>query len=148
MLKAPGRRRLLQAAAPACLCGLLAWAAGPAASSGPAPSAVRPAAAPMSADELILQFRRPELQAALQQASGSAAARATAQRALSALGQRHGVALHYVQTLGIGSALVAVTPAAATPQALDALVARLAADAEVAEVEVNARMTTFKPAAP
>lgn len=148
MLKAPGRRRLLQAAAPACLCGLLAWAAGPAASSGPAPSAVRPAAAPMSADELILQFRRPELQAALQQASGSAAARATAQRALAALGQRHGVALHYVQTLGIGSALVAVTPAAATPQALDALVARLAADAEVAEVEVNARMTTFKPAAP
>ena len=148
MLKAPGRRRLLQAAAPACLCGLLAWAAGPAASSGPAPSAVRPAAAPMSADELILQFRRPELQAALQQASGSAAARATAQRALAALGQRHGVALHYVQTLGIGSALVAVTPAAATPQALDALVARLAADAEVAAVEVNARMTTFKPAAP
>ncbi|KPF59171.1 hypothetical protein D621_04745 [beta proteobacterium AAP51] len=144
----------MQAAASACLFGLLAWAAGPAASTGPpasaqpAPPAVRPAAAPMSADELILQFRRPDLQAALQQASGSAAARATAQRALAALGQRHGVALHYVQTLGVGSALVAVTPAAAKPQALDALVARLAADAEVAAVEVNARMTTFKPAAP
>ena len=145
---------MLQAAAPACLygiygmCGLLAVVAGPVSAAGPAAPAPRPAAATMSADELILQFRRPELQAALQQASGSAAARATAQRALSALGQRHGVALHYVQTLGIGSALVAVTPAAATPQALDALVARLAADAEVAAVEVNARMTTFKPAAP
>jgi hypothetical protein len=42
----------------------------------------------------------------------------------------------------VGSALVAVTPATAQ---LDALVLRLATDAEVESVEVNARMTHFKP---
>jgi hypothetical protein len=103
----------------------------------------------MQADELILQFRRPPLQAALREAAGEAArggpARATVQRALDALGQRHGVALHYRQTLGVGAALVAMTPAAASPEALDLLVQRLAADAEVESVEVNARMTPFKP---
>ena len=106
--------------------------------AGPAPKA--PAA--MTADELILQFRRAELQAALRQAPQAPGARQTVQRALDALAQRHGVALHYLQTLGVGSARVAVTPA--SPQ-LDALVARLAADAEVESVEVNARMTHFVP---
>lgn len=100
------------------------------------------AAAGMSADELILQFKRPALQAALREAPQDAAARATVQQALVALGQRHGVALHYRQTLAVGSALVAATPASAQ---LDALVARLAADAEVQAVEVNARMTHFTP---
>ena len=98
----------------------------------------------MTADELILQFKRPELQAALRNAAQAAPARQAVQQALEALGRRHGVALHYVQTLGVGSALVAMTPA--SPQ-LDALVARLAADAEVESVEVNARMTHFRPAA-
>ncbi len=115
--------------------------AGLAASTGlPAP-AQRPAAA-VQADELILQFKRPELQAALLKAGDDAASRASVQRALDALARRHGVALHYRQTLGVGSALVAMTPAAA---ALDARVARLAADAEVQAVEVNARMTHFQP---
>jgi uncharacterized membrane-anchored protein len=109
--------------------------------------AAPPGAAAVRADELILQFRRPELQAALQQAGGTAVARAAVQRALDALAQRHGVALHYLQTLGVGSALVAMTPAAASPEALDSRVARLAADAEVAAVEVNARMAPFTPGA-
>ncbi len=100
----------------------------------------------MTADEVILQFKRPELQQALLQAGSVVAARAAVQRALDALGQRHGVALHYLQTLGVGSALVAITPAAGKPGALEARVARLAADAELASVEVNARMTHFKPA--
>jgi len=100
--------------------------------------------APMTADELILQFKRPELKAALRKAPESAPARATVQRALDALGQRQEVALHYVQTLGVGSALVAVAPARVQ---LDALVTRLAADAEVESVEVNARMTPFRPGA-
>ncbi len=129
----------------------LAWAlglAGAAAAAGapavnPAPAA-NAADAPVSADQLILQFRRAELQAALRRAPASRAARQAVQRALDALAQRHGVALHYQQTLGVGSALVAVTPASAQ---VEALVARLAADAEVASVELNARMTAFKPAA-
>ena len=100
--------------------------------------------APMTADELILQFKRPELKTALRNAPQAAPARAAVQRALDALGQRQGVALHYVQTLGVGSALVAVAPASAQ---LEALVARLAADAEVESVEVNARMTPFRPGA-
>jgi hypothetical protein len=82
------------------------------------------------------------LQAALRQAPQTPAARQAVQRALDALAQRHGVALHYLQTLGVGSARVAVTPA--SPQ-LDALVVRLGADAEVESVEVNARMTHFAP---
>jgi hypothetical protein len=113
------------------------------------PSAAAHAAAPapasgaaMSADEVILQFKRADLKAALRRAPEEVSARETVRRALSALAQRHGVALHYQQTLGVGSALVAVTPATAE---LDALVARLAADAEVESVEVNARMTHFKP---
>lgn len=100
--------------------------------------------APMTADELILQFKRPELKTALRNAPQAAPARAAVQRALDVLGQRQDVALHYVQTLGVGSALVAVAPARAQ---LDALVARLAADAEVESVEVNARMTPFRPGA-
>lgn len=100
----------------------------------------------MTADEVILQFKRPVLQRALLQAASAGPARASVQRALDALGQRHGVALHYLQTLGVGSALVAVTPAATKADVLDALVARLAADAELASVEVNARMTHFRPA--
>lgn len=96
----------------------------------------------MDADELILQFKRPELQAALRQATPGTPAHRAVVHALGALGQRQGVKLHYLQTLGVGSALVAVTPA--SPQ-LDALVARLAADAEVESVEVNARMTTLRP---
>lgn len=96
----------------------------------------------MTADELILQFRRPELKAALRQAPEAPPARQAVQRALDALAQRHGVALHYVHTLGVGSARVAVTPASAQ---LDALVARLALDAEVESVEINARMTHFTP---
>lgn len=107
---------------------------GPLPAAGPAPPA-------MTADELILQFRRAELKTALRQAPDAPAARQAVQRALAALGQRHGVALHYLATLGVGSARVAVTPA--QPQ-LDALVARLAADAEVESVEVNARMTHFR----
>jgi hypothetical protein len=131
---------LVAVAGLAAVAGLPAVAAGPA---NPAPQAQ----AAMRADELILQFRRPELQAALQQAGSSAPARLAAQRALDALAQRHGVALHYLQTLGVGSALVAMTPAAARPEALEARVARLAADAEVAAVEVNARMAPFTPGA-
>lgn len=96
----------------------------------------------MTADQLILQFKQPALQAALRQAPEAQAARTAVQRALAALGQRHGVTLHYLQTLAVGSALVAATPASARP---DALVARLAADAEVAAVEINARMTHFTP---
>jgi hypothetical protein len=96
----------------------------------------------MSADELILQFKHPELQAALRQAAPGTAAQQAVVRALDALGQRQGVRLRYLQTLGVGSALVAVTPA--SPR-LDALVARLAADPEVESVEVNARMTTMRP---
>lgn len=112
----------------------------------PAPAAPPPAstrASAMTADQLILQFKRPALQEALRQAPQAPAARVTVQHALDGLGQRHGVRLHYLQTLAVGSALVAVTPARAP---LDALVARLAADAEVAAVEVNARMTHFTPA--
>lgn len=108
----------------------------------PAPLLRNPA--PMTADELILQFKRPELKTALRNAPQAAAARAAVQRALDALGQRQGVTLHYVQTLGVGSALVAVAPTSAQ---LDALVVRLAADAEVESVEVNARMTPFRPGA-
>ena len=100
--------------------------------------------APMTADELILQFKRPELKTALRNAPQATTARAAVQRALDALGQRQGVALHYVQTLGVGSALVAAAPASVQ---LDALVVRLAADAEVESVEVNARMTPFRPGA-
>lgn len=122
---------------------LAALAGRPASAAGPAAPAQRPAA--MRADELILQFKRPELGAALQQAPNVAAARARVQQALDGLARRHGVALHYLQTLGVGSALVASTPAAAQPAALDALVARLAADAEVASVEINARMAHFQP---
>ena len=102
-----------------------------------------PAAAPVTADQLILQFKRPALQAALRQAPQAAPARKAVQQALDALGQRHGVALHYLQTLAVGSALVAVTPAS---MQLDALVVRLGADAEVEAVEINARMTHFTPA--
>ncbi len=123
----------------------LAAGAGLPAAAGAAPAPAPRPAAPMQADELILQFKRPELQAALRQAAGDAGSRATVQRALDALAQRHGVALHYLRTLGVGSALVAMTPAAAQATALDARVARLAADAEVAAVEVNARMAHFKP---
>ncbi len=98
----------------------------------------------MDADEIILQFKRPALKTALRNAAQAAGAREAVQRALDALGQRQGVALHYVQTLGVGSALVAVVPASGQ---LDALVVRLAADAEVESVEVNARMTPFRPGA-
>ena len=112
--------------------------------SQPAPAAPARSPAPMTADELILQFKRPELQAALRNAAQAAPARQAVQQALDALGRRQRVALHYVQTLGVGSALVAVAPASTQ---LDALVARLATDAEVESVEVNARMTHFKPAA-
>ena len=108
----------------------------------PTPTPRNPA--PMTADELILQFNRSELKSALRNAPQVAPARAAVQRALDALGQRQGVALHYVQTLGVGSALVAVAPASVQ---LDALVLRLAADAEVESVEVNARMTPFRPGA-
>ncbi len=97
----------------------------------------------MTADEIILQFKRPELKAALRNAAQGAPARQAVEHALQALGQRHGASLHHVQTLGVGSALVAVAPASAQ---LDALVARLAADPEVESVEVNARMTHFRPA--
>jgi hypothetical protein len=110
------------------------------AQAAPAPPARAPA--PMTADELILQFKRPHLKTALRNAPRAAPARKAVQRALDALGQRQGVALHYVQTLGVGSALVAVAPASVQ---LDALVVRLAADAEVESVEVNARMTPFRP---
>lgn len=109
-----------------------------------------PAAAPtqglaaMNADELILQFKRPALKTALLKAAQTAQARQAVQQALDALGRRQGVALHYVQTLGVGSALVALAPASAQ---LDALVARLATDVEVESVEVNARMTHFRPGA-
>lgn len=96
----------------------------------------------MTADQIILQFKRADLKAALRRAPDDASARQTVRRALDALAQRHGVVLHYQQTLGVGSALVAVTPATAQ---LDALVSRLATDAEVESVEVNARMTHFKP---
>jgi len=96
----------------------------------------------MTADQIILQFKRADLKAALRRAPDDASARQTVRRALDALAQRHGVVLHYQQTLGVGSALVAVTPATAQ---LDALVLRLATDAEVESVEVNARMTHFKP---
>ncbi len=106
---------------------------GPLRAAGPAPQA-------MTADELILQFKRPELKVALRQAPDAPAARQAVQRALDALAQRHGVGLHYLSTLGVGSARVAVTPA--QPK-LDALVVRLAGDAEVESVEVNARMTHF-----
>jgi hypothetical protein len=99
----------------------------------------------MHADELILQFKRPELRAALREAGREGPARASVQRALDALAQRQGVKLHYVQTLGVGSALVAVTPAAYPPGALDVLVQRLAKDGDVASVEINARMAPFKP---
>lgn len=98
----------------------------------------------MTADQLILQFKRPELQDALRQAHQAPAARLAVRRALEALGQRHGVVLHHVQTLGVGSALVAVTPAS---RQVDALVARLAGDAEIESVEINARMTHYTPAA-
>jgi hypothetical protein len=108
----------------------------------PAAGPAQKVPAAVTADELILQFRRAELQAALRQAPQTPAARQAVQRALDALAQRHGVALHYLQTLGVGSARVAVTPA--SPQ-LDALVVRLGADAEVESVEVNARMTHFAP---
>lgn len=120
--------------------------AGAAAAGAPVqatPTPARPATAAMTADQLILQFKRPALQEALRQAPQAPAARARVQAALRALGQRHGVALHYLQTLAVGSALVAVAPASAQ---LDALVLRLAADAEVAAVEVNARMTHHTPA--
>ncbi|RVU47198.1 hypothetical protein EOE66_05420 [Rubrivivax rivuli] len=124
--------------------GVVASAVGPAATAGAPAPAPRPAA-PVQADELILQFKRPELQAALLQAQGDAGARGTVQRALDALARRHGVALHYLQTLGVGSALVAMTPAAAQAAALQARLARLAADAEVQAVELNARMKHFQP---
>ncbi len=117
----------------------------PAAYAGaPGPVAPRPDPA-MHADEIILQFKRPELRAALREAGREGPARANVQRALNALAQRQGVAMQYVQTLGVGSALVAVTPAAYPPGALDLLVQRVAKDAEVASVEVNARMVPFKP---
>ena len=137
----------------AAVAALVAVTAGAAACARPPDPAVAPllaqappAASPqatttMSADELILQFRRPELQAALRQAAPGTAAHQAVVRALEALGQRQGVRLHYLQTLGVGSALVAVTPATA---GVDALVARLAADPEVESVEVNARMTTLR----
>ncbi len=110
----------------------------PAGLSAAEPDKKAPAA--MTADEVILQFKRAELKLALRQAPQAAGARQAVQQALDALARRHGVALHYVSTLGVGSALVAVTPA--QPQ-LDAWVARVAADAEVESVEVNARMTHF-----
>lgn len=116
-------------------------AAAPQVAQAPAAPAPR-SPATMDADELILQFKRPELQAALRQATPGTPAHRAVVQALDTLGQRQGVTLHYLQTLGVGSALVAVTPA--SPQ-LDALVARLAADAEVESVEVNARMTTLRP---
>lgn len=119
-------------------------AAGPPRQPADAMLSAQAAPAPMTADELILQFKRPELKTALRNAPESAPARAAVQRALDALGQRQDVALHYVQTLGVGSALVAVAPARVQ---LDALVVRLAADAEVESVEVNARMTPFRPGA-
>lgn len=96
----------------------------------------------MTADQVILQFKPKALQAALRQAPNDSTARTAVQAALDALGHRHGVTLRYVQTLGVGSALVAVTPA--SPQ-IEALVARLAADAQVESVELNARMTHFTP---
>lgn len=123
----------------ACALGLATARAAPPAPSPP------PRATAMQADELILQFRSPQLQAAVREAARGGAARATVQAALDTLAQRQGVALHYLQTLGVGAALVAATPAAVSPAALDRLVQRLAADAEVASVEVNARMTTFQP---
>lgn len=135
------------ASAGACGRGLAAAALGLALALGPstAPDASesvkRPPAA-MTADQIILQFKRADLKAAVRRAPAEASARQTVRRALDALAQRHGVALHYQQTLGVGSALVAVTPATAQ---LDALVSRLATDAEVESVEVNARMTHFKP---
>jgi hypothetical protein len=116
----------------------------PAAAAAAGPPATGPAAnATVTADQVILQFKRADLQAALRRAPESAAAREAVQRALDALAQRHGVRLHYQQTLGVGSALVAVTPASAQ---VEALVSRLAADAELLSVELNARMTHFKPA--
>jgi hypothetical protein len=119
-----------------------------AAVAGPPVRAASPAASasasssPMTAAQLILQFKRPALQAALRQTPTTPASRAAVRQALAALGARHGVALHHLQTLAVGSALVAVTPAQAQ---LDALVVRLAADPEVEMVEVNARMTHFAP---
>jgi hypothetical protein len=135
----------------ATVVGAAGLAAQPATAAGPGvQGSATPAPMPaqtMTADEVILQFRRPELKAALLQAPRAAPARAQVQRALDALGQRQGVALHYLQTLGVGSALVAVTPAAARAELLDARVLRLAADAEVESVELNARMAHFRPAA-
>jgi hypothetical protein len=135
------------ASAGTCGRGLAAAALGLALALGPftAPDAAEPATRPpaaMTADQVILQFKRADLKAALRRAPEEASARETVRRALDALAQRHGVVLHYQQTLGVGSALVAVTPATAQ---LDALVLRLATDAEVESVEVNARMTHFKP---
>lgn len=139
-------KRLYSASRLAAACALLAAAAVlPAAHAGsPGPVVPRPDTA-MHADELILQFKRPELRAALREAGREGPARASVQRALDALAQRQGVKLHYVQTLGVGSALVAVTPAAYPPGALDVLVQRLAKDGDVASVEINARMAPFKP---
>lgn len=116
----------------------------PAAAAAAGPPSAGPAVnGTVTADQLILQFKNAELQAALRRAPESAAAREAVQRALDALAQRHGVRLHYQQTLGVGSALVAVTPASAR---VEALVSRLTADADVASVELNARMTHFRPA--
>lgn len=139
-------KRLFSACRLTAACAALAAVAGlPAAHAGsPGPVVPRPDTA-MHADEIILQFKRPELRAALREAGREGPARASVQRALDALAQRQGVAMQYVQTLGVGSALVAVTPAAYPPGALDLLVQRLAKDAEVASVEINARMAPFKP---
>lgn len=139
-------KRLYLACRHAAACAAVAGAAGlPAAHAGsPGPVVPHPDTT-VHADELILQFKRPELQGALREAGREGPARATVQRALDALGRRQGVTLHYVQTLGVGSALVAMTPAADPQAALDLRVQRLAADAEVASVELNARMTPFKP---
>ena len=122
--------------------GLAVAGTPPSASIVPPPRTQGPA--PVIADQLILQFKQPALQAALRQAPQAPAARASVQRALDALGQRHRVTLQYVQSLAVGSALVAVTPATAQ---IDALVKRMAGDAEVAAVEINARMTPFTPPA-
>lgn len=130
--------RLVLLAALTGITGLSAAEAGPPA---PAPGSV----VSISADELILQFKRPELQAALLEAGLNAPARLLVEHALEALAQRHGVKLHYVQTLGVGSALVAMTPATTKAPVLDALIQDLAADDEVAYVELNARMKHFTP---
>ncbi|KPF48358.1 hypothetical protein IP87_03110 [beta proteobacterium AAP121] len=141
-------KRLHSAGLRAAACTLLAaGAALPGAHAGaPGPVvAPRPDTA-VHADQLILQFKRPDLRAALREAGREGPARTSVQRALDAMAKRHGVALHYVQTLGVGSALVAVSPAAYPSGALDLLVRRMGADAEVASVEINARMVPFKPA--